>query len=103
MWLHLIGREYTQLKLGTPGPYTWIRLPLYVGWFFASWATPTMTVAHLVLALLTTGCILIAIRLEERDLLAVHPEYKGYRERVPMLIPRLKGRPSTGTPVGEVA
>lgn len=103
VWLHLIGREYSQLKFGTPGPYKWVRHPLYVGWLFAFWATPTMTVAHLVFALLTTGYILIAIRLEERDLLAVHPEYKGYCERVPMLIPRFKGRPSTGTPLTEAA
>lgn len=46
---------------------------------------------------------LIAIRLEERDLLAVHPEYKGYRERGPMLMPRLKGGQNSGTPVSEAA
>lgn len=103
VWLHLVGREYSQLKFGTPGPYKWVRHPLYVGWFFAFWATPTMTIAHLVFALLTTAYILIAIRLEERDLLAVHPEYKAYRERVPMLIPRFKGSQDTGTPVSEAA
>lgn len=103
VWLHLIGREHSQLKFGTPGPYKWVRHPLYVGWLFAFWATPTMTVAHLVFALLTTGYILIAIRLEERDLLAVHPEYKGYRERVPMLIPRFKGSQDSGTPLAEAA
>jgi protein-S-isoprenylcysteine O-methyltransferase Ste14 len=103
VWLYLVGREYTHLKFGTPGPYKWVRHPLYVGWFFAFWATPTMTVAHLVFALLTTGYILIAIRLEERDLLDVHPEYAGYRRRVPMLIPRLRGSRSRGTPVTDIA
>jgi protein-S-isoprenylcysteine O-methyltransferase Ste14 len=103
VWLYLVGKEYTQLKFGTPGPYKWVRHPLYVGWFFAFWATPTMTVAHLVFALLTTGYILIAIQLEERDLLNVHPEYAGYRKRVPMLIPRFKRRGNAGTPATEVA
>ena len=103
VWLYLVGKEYTQLKFGTPGPYKWVRHPLYVGWFFAFWATPTMTVAHLVFALLTTGYILIAIQLEERDLLNVHPEYAGYRKRVPMLIPRFKRGGNAGTPAAEAA
>jgi len=90
VWLHVRGRPYTPLAFGTPGPYRVVRHPLYVGWLLAFWAAPTMTAAHLVFALVTTGYILGAIRLEERDLLAAHGEpYRRYRERVPMLIPRL--------------
>jgi protein-S-isoprenylcysteine O-methyltransferase Ste14 len=89
VYLYLRGREYTQLTFGTPGPYKYVRHPLYVGWLFAFWATPTMTAAHLVFALLTTAYILVAIQLEERDLLAAHGEsYAAYRRRVPMLIPQ---------------
>ncbi len=89
VYLYLRGKEYTFLKFATPGPYKLVRHPLYVGWFFAFWATPTMTVAHLMFALLTTAYILIAIQLEERDLLAAHgPAYAEYRHQVPMLIPR---------------
>jgi protein-S-isoprenylcysteine O-methyltransferase Ste14 len=88
VWLHLRGREYTTLKFATPSLYKHVRHPLYVGWFFAFWATPTMTVAHLVFALITTAYILLAIRWEERDLAAHHPEYTEYQRRVPMLIPR---------------
>jgi protein-S-isoprenylcysteine O-methyltransferase Ste14 len=62
-----------------------------------------MTIAHLVFALLTTGYILIAIRLEERDLIDVHPEYAGYRTRVPMLIPSFGRSRRGGTPVAEGA
>jgi methanethiol S-methyltransferase len=87
VWLHLRGREYTPLQFRTPGLYRHIRHPLYVGWFFAFWATPTMTVAHLVFALGTTAYILLAIRWEERDLVSFLPEYAEYRNRVPMLIP----------------
>jgi len=103
VWLYLTGREYTYLQFATPGPYKWVRHPLYVGWFFAFWATPTMTSAHLVFALLATGYILIAIQLEERDLVRFHPEYAGYRRRVPMLIPRFGRRRSGGTPAAESA
>ena len=89
VWLYLRGKPYTELHFGTPGPYKIIRHPLYVGWLFAFWATPTMTVAHLVFALATTGYILIAIQLEERDLVNMHGRsYEDYRRQVPMLIPR---------------
>lgn len=89
VWLALLDRPYTQLVFRTPGPYRVVRHPLYVGWLLAFWATPTMTVAHFVFALLTTGYILVAIQLEERDLLAAHGDsYRRYRESVPMLIPR---------------
>ena len=54
-----------------------------------------MTAAHLFFALMTTGYILIAIRLEEHDLVTEHgAHYAEYRKRVPMLIPSLGGRSS---------
>ncbi|HKA31413.1 MAG TPA: isoprenylcysteine carboxylmethyltransferase family protein [Candidatus Binatia bacterium] len=87
VWLHLRGRRYRPLPFKTPGPYRIVRHPLYVGWLFAFWATPTMTVTHLLFAVVTTSYILLAIRLEERDLIAAHPEYSEYQKRVPMLVP----------------
>lgn len=88
VWLNLIGRPYTALPFKTPAFYRYVRHPLYVGWFLAFWATPVMTVTHLVFAIATTAYILIAIRLEERDLMEIHPEYREYREQVPMLVPQ---------------
>jgi protein-S-isoprenylcysteine O-methyltransferase Ste14 len=87
VWLHLRGRRYRPLPFKTPGPYRIVRHPLYVGWLFAFWATPTMTVTHLLFAVVTTSYILLAIRLEERDLVDAHPEYSEYQKRVPMLVP----------------
>ena len=88
VWLYLRGRPYTTLQFGTPGPYRLVRHPLYVGWLFAFWSTPTMTVAHLLFSVATTAYILIAIQLEERDLIREHGDsYEAYRRSVPMLIP----------------
>jgi protein-S-isoprenylcysteine O-methyltransferase Ste14 len=90
VYLYLRGREYTPLRFKTPLFYKHIRHPLYLGWLFAFWAAPTMTVAHLVFAVMTTAYILIAIRFEERDLITMHGEhYVRYRRDVPMLIPRV--------------
>jgi protein-S-isoprenylcysteine O-methyltransferase Ste14 len=93
VWLQLVGKPYQPLEFGTPVLYRYVRHPLYVGWFFAFWATPTMTVTHLVFAIATTAYILIAIQLEERDLIDAHPEYESYRRSVPMLVPFTKRRP----------
>ena len=91
VWLHLKGRPYTLLRFGTPGPYRLVRHPLYVGWFFAFWMTPTMTLSHLLFAVATTAYILIAIQFEERDLVREHGEsYEEYRRSVPMLIPSVR-------------
>ena len=90
VWLELRGQPYTQLRFATPGPYRLVRHPLYVGWLLTFWAAPTMTAAHLLFAAATTAYILIAIQLEERDLVAAYGRtYTTYRERVPMLVPRL--------------
>jgi protein-S-isoprenylcysteine O-methyltransferase Ste14 len=96
VWLELLGKPYRPLQFGTPVFYRYVRHPLYLGWFFAFWATPTMTVTHLVFAIATSAYILIAIQLEERDLIDAHPEYEEYRRRVPMLVPFTKSRRQAG-------
>jgi len=72
--------------------YRYVRHPLYVGFIIAFWATPHMTWGHLFFAAATTAFMLIAVRLEERDLSRAHHEYEGYSAKVPMLIPRLGRR-----------
>jgi protein-S-isoprenylcysteine O-methyltransferase Ste14 len=88
VWRCLLGQPEGTLRFATPGPYRLVRHPLYVGWLFAFWMTPVMTLAHLLFSVATTAYILLAIQFEERDLVREHGEnYEEYRRSVPMLIP----------------
>lgn len=88
VWLELMGRPYTHIPFRRPFLYRFVRHPLYVGWFLVFWSAPTMTVAHLFFAVMTTSYILVAIQFEERDLVKLHgAKYQKYREEVPMLVP----------------
>jgi len=89
VWFYLRGQQYQPLGFRTPGPYAYVRHPLYVGWLLVFWSTPVMTSAHLLFAVATTVYILVAIQFEEHDLRASHREYVDYSRRVPMLIPAL--------------
>ena len=93
VWLYLLGRPITPLRFATPGPYRLVRHPLYVGWLFAFWMTPVMTLAHLLFSTATTAYILLAIQFEERDLVRdLGEKYKVYRKSVPMLVPFTRKR-----------
>jgi protein-S-isoprenylcysteine O-methyltransferase Ste14 len=89
VWLHLRKQSYESLPFREPGLYRRMRHPLYVGWAIAFWATPTMTVGHLLFAAVLTGYMLLAVRFEERDLVNhFGAKYIDYRRRVPMFVPR---------------
>lgn len=88
VYLHLKKKEIIPIKFQEPGLYKYVRHPLMLGFLIAFWATPHMTVGHLVFAIATTGYIFIGIWFEERDLVKYHGEkYKRYREQVRLIIP----------------
>ncbi|MBU2929721.1 methanethiol S-methyltransferase [Winogradskyella psychrotolerans] len=72
--------------------YKIVRHPIMLGFIIAFWATPLMTVGHLLFAVVTTIYILIAVKyLEEKDLKKhIGKEYEDYQKRVPMIVPFTK-------------
>ncbi|WP_204081110.1 methanethiol S-methyltransferase [Mycobacterium riyadhense] len=95
------GQPYTELGFHTHLLYRLVRHPIMLGFIVAFWAAPTMTAGHLLFAIATTAYILIALQLEEHDLVAaLGNQYRDYRREVPMLVP-LPRRHSTET-VGQL-
>jgi protein-S-isoprenylcysteine O-methyltransferase Ste14 len=96
VWQYWRGQPYEPPMFVTPGPYRFVRHPLYLGFLIAFWSAPRMTSGHLFFAAMCTGYILLAIQFEERDLVTYHGEaYKIYRSGVSMIVP-LPGKKKSG-------
>ncbi|KQZ72652.1 hypothetical protein ASE06_09150 [Sphingopyxis sp. Root214] len=95
-WFALREKAAAAPVLRQPLFYKFVRHPLYAGFFLAFWATPAMTAGHLLLAIGLSIYMLIAIRLEERNLIDTFgADYIAYRETTPMLVPGTGGRRRT--------
>jgi methanethiol S-methyltransferase len=87
------GTAVASQSFKTPLLYKIVRHPMMLGFLLAFWATSEMSVGHLLFAIANTAYILVALQLEERDLIAEFgATYEQYRARVPMVLPRLFSR-----------
>ncbi len=89
-WLAFRGEAYKDLGFRTPGLYKLVRHPIYVGFFLAFWATPTMTYGHLLFAVMCTGYVVFAVKMfEEPGLMREHGQrYLTYMNQVGGFIPK---------------
>ena len=91
--LYFQRRPYTPVSFVTRGLYKFVRHPIMLGFLIAFWATPVMTVGHMMFAAVTTAYILVALQFEEHDLREAHPTaYEQYRRETSMLIPLPKAK-----------
>lgn len=89
------GRPRTPQQFRERSLYKKSRHPMMLGFIVAMWATPHMTMGHLLFAGLMTSYILTGIYFEERDLVREHgAAYRDYQARVPKLLPLGARRPA---------
>lgn len=89
---NLKNKQTPSPKFQTNYLYKIVRHPIMLGFIIAFWATPTMTVGHLLFSIVTTIYILIAVKyLEEKDLRKfIGEKYETYQKEVPMIVPFTK-------------
>lgn len=91
VYLYLKNQKSSDSAFKTPFLYRFVRHPIMLGFIIAFWATPDMTLGHLVFSVVTTIYILVALQFEERDLVKYHgAEYQEYQKEVSMIIPFFK-------------
>lgn len=88
VWCYFRQKPFHPPAFKVPGPYRFVRHPLYLGFLISLWSTPVMTLGHLYFSGVSTLYILLAVRFEERDLIRLYGEdYQRYRSGVSMLVP----------------
>lgn len=93
VYLYMMNKPYNHIGFKTVFLYKLVRHPIMLGFIIAFWATPHMSVGHLLFAVVTTVYIIVAIQFEEHDLRRhLGDTYDEYRQQVSMLVPSINRR-----------
>ena len=89
VYFNLRKRKVTEMAFKEVLFYRLVRHPIMTGFIIGFWATPMMSLGHLIFAIATTVYIYVAVKyFEEKDLVkSIGPEYIKYQQRVGMLFP----------------
>ena len=92
----LRGRPLTEVPFQERWMYRFDRHPIMTGVLIGLWATPTMTLDHLLFAAGSTLYVWVGVFFEERSLQRQWgTEYEDYRERVSTIVPTFASWRST--------
>jgi len=84
----LKGIKTCQHPIIIKGPYRWVRHPLYFFTIVLFWACPVISADRYLFNVLWTTWVLLATKLEERDLVSQFGDsYVQYQHDVPMILP----------------
>ena len=105
LWLRGYAAGYVRknAELTTSGPYAYTRNPLYLGSMMIAFgfaAASRSVLLFTVLVVLFALVYLPTIRSEEAFLRGAFPEFSGYSDRVPRLLPRLRAKRQPGPSAG---
>ncbi len=90
IWTHLRGQNMPAPMFRKPSLYKIVRHPMQLGIIILVFATPQMTVGHLLFASAMTAYIFVGLHFEERALTREFgDDYRAYQSTVPFLFPRL--------------
>ena len=88
VYLRLKDQPYRPVPFVEVALYRFVRHPIMLGLLIGLWATPSMSVGHLLFAAATTIYIFIGIFLEEHDTRqALGEDYETYRRQTRMIVP----------------
>ncbi len=93
VYLRLKNQPYRPVPFVEVALYRFVRHPIMLGLLIGLWATPSMSVGHLLFAAATTVYIFIGIFLEEHDTRrALGETYERYRRETSMIVPLPRSR-----------
>lgn len=95
VWSFFMGRAVVPVEFRERWMYRFDRHPIMTGALIGMWATPSMTLGHLVFAIAFSIYIVVGVYFEERSMRAQWGgSYDDYRSRVGTIVPNMARPPA---------